>query len=84
MAQSIPGLLWCFTQLRCCFGPQPAPAVPSLLLGISSGVFLLCRGCGGSWYLLLSTSGVFFLLNLPEGIDVLKGLMEEMSASPLN
>lgn len=84
MALSIPGLLCCLTQLRRCFGPQPALAPSSVLLGISITVFLLCRDHGGSRYLLLSTCGVFFLLNLAEGIDVLKGLMEEMSANPLN
>lgn len=47
-------------------------------------MFLLHRDHGGSWYLLLSAYGVFFLLNLPERIDVLKGLMEEMSVNPLN
>ena len=55
----------------------------SMLLGIFASMFLLCRDHGGLRYLLLSACGVFFLLNLPEGIDVLEGLME-MSANPLN
>lgn len=54
-----------------------------MLLGIFASMFLLCRDHGGLRYLLLSACGVFFLLNLPEGIDVLEGLME-MSANPLN
>lgn len=48
VALSIPGLLCCLTQLRRCFGPQPALAPSSVLSGISTSVFLLCRDHGGS------------------------------------
>lgn len=84
MALSIPRLLWYFTQLGHCFGPQPALAPSSVLLGISPSMFLPCKDHGGSRYLLLSACGVFFLLNLPERIEFIKGLREEMSANPLN
>lgn len=55
-----------------------------VLFGISHVIFLLCRDHGGSRYLLLSAHGVFVWLSLPEGMDVLEGLTEEMFVIPLN
>lgn len=66
--------------------PSPSPLClhPWCFWESPPSVFLLCRDHEGSRCLLLSACGVFFLLNLPEGIDVLKGLMAEMSVNPLN
>lgn len=55
-----------------------------VLFGISHVIFLLCRDHGGSRYLLLSAHGVFVWLSLPEGMDVLERLTEEMLVIPLN
>lgn len=62
--------------------PQPPLPPSSVLWGISPSMFLLRRDHTMSRYLLLSACGVFSVLSLPEGIDVLKGLMEEMSCEP--